>query len=154
MKTFISIALIILAIPLYAQDDDLPEESNPTVRERIQAARVAYITDQLALTPTEAEKFWPIYREFTDKRKVLLKELRYARRHPDASKSADQNEKDLVTLGLEVKQKEVDLERQYSEQLLNVIPAQKVRMLPEVERKFRMLLLKQIQERRRGREKD
>ena len=83
MKTFISIALIILAIPLYAQDDDLPEESNATVRERIQAARVAYITDQLALTPTEAEKFWPIYREFTDKRKALLKELRYARRHPD-----------------------------------------------------------------------
>lgn len=154
MKTFISIALIILAIPLYAQDDDLPGESSPTVRERIQAARVAYITDQLALTPAEAEKFWPVYREFTDKRKELLKELRYARRHPDPGKSADQNEKDLVTLGLDVKQREVDLERQYSEQLLKIIPAQKLRMLPEVERKFRLLILKQIQERRRGREKN
>jgi hypothetical protein len=59
-----------------------------------------------------------------------------------------------VTLGLEVKQKEVDLERHYSGQLLNVIPAQKLRMLPEVERKFRLLILKQIQERRRGSEKN
>lgn len=154
MKTFLYIVLVALAIPLYAQDDDLPEEKNPTVRERIQAARVAYITDQLALTPAEAEKFWPIYREFTGKRLELLKEVRYARRHPDPAKTADQNEKDLVALGLEVKQKEVDLERQYSEQLLKVIPAQKVRMLPEVERKFRVMILKQIQERRKGREKN
>jgi hypothetical protein len=154
MKTFLYIAMVLLAIPLYAQDDDLPEDSNPTVRERIQAARVAYITDQLALTPAEAEKFWPIYREFTTKRLALLKELRYARRHPDPAKTADQNEKDLVAFGLEVKQKEVDLERQYSEQLLTVIPAQKVRILPEVERKFRLMILKQIQERRKAREKN
>jgi hypothetical protein len=154
MKTFLYIALVLLAIPLYAQDDDLPEDSNPTVRERIQAARVAYITDQLALTSAEAEKFWPIYREFTAKRLALLKEVRYAKRHPDPSKTAEQNEKDLVTLGLEAKQQEVNLERQYSELLLKVIPAQKVRMLPEVERKFRLMILKQIQERRRGRGKN
>ena len=32
--------------------------------ERIKAQKVAYITDELDLTPQEAEKFWPIYNSY------------------------------------------------------------------------------------------
>ena len=63
MKYFIQIVFFCLvAFSAAAQDDeDLPQQE-PKVREKIEAARIAYITDQLALTPEEAEKFWPIYR--------------------------------------------------------------------------------------------
>ena len=30
-------------------------------KERIDAQRVAFITQRLSLTPTEAEKFWPVW---------------------------------------------------------------------------------------------
>jgi Holliday junction resolvasome RuvABC DNA-binding subunit len=157
MKTlFKTIALLLLlSCPAWAQEDsdgdDVQQRSqNATIRERIQAARVAYITEQLALTPEEAEKFWPIYREFTDKRKQTEKELRHARKNPAADKTAEENDKALVELGFKVKQQQLDLEKEYSEKLLKVIPAQKVRMLPEVEHKFRQLVLEQIKQRRQG----
>ena len=69
----------LMSIPAFAQDDELPQPQDQKVRDKIEAARIAYITDQLQLTPAEAEKFWPIYREFADKRREIRRELRDAR---------------------------------------------------------------------------
>ena len=33
-------------------------------KEKIEAVRTAYITNQLNLTPQEAQKFWPIYNQY------------------------------------------------------------------------------------------
>ncbi|HEY9007174.1 hypothetical protein [Ohtaekwangia sp.] len=141
------VVLLLLSAPLFAQDDDIQQEQDPQVKQKIQAARVAYITDQLGLTPGEAEKFWPVYREFSEKRQQLLKQYRQAKRNPDPSKSTEQNDKDLVEMGLKVKQQEVDLEKEYSDKLLKVISAQKLRSLPDAEKRFRQMILDQIQRR-------
>lgn len=146
--------MLLLSARLFAQDEELQQqEQDPKVKQKIQAARIAYITDQLALTPEEAEKFWPIYREFSEKRQHLLKEYRQAKRNPDPNKTAEQNDKDLVDLSLKLKQQEVDLEKDYSGKLLKVISAQKLRTLPEAERKFRQMILDQIQRRQGQRER-
>ena len=34
-------------------------------RKKIEAMKVAYLTEQLNLSPAEAEKFWPVYNEFS-----------------------------------------------------------------------------------------
>ena len=82
MKCLLTLGLALLMLPVWAQDDDdVPAAQDPNVKSKIQAARVAYITDQLALTPEEAEKFWPIYREFSVKRKELR--LQNVRRQSD-----------------------------------------------------------------------
>lgn len=154
MKTLLkTIALLILvANSAWAQgEDDTRPNQDPSVRERIQAARAAYITEQLTLTTDEAEKFWPVYREYSDKRRVLYKELRAARRNPAADKTTEENEKALMELDFKIKQQQLDLEKEYTDKFLKVIPTHKVRMLPEVERKFKLLILDQIQQRRQGR---
>lgn len=122
-------------------------EQDPRVKERIQAARIAYITDQLGLTPEEAEKFWPVYREFSDKRQQLQKQYREMKQNPDATKSSEENEKALMEMGFKLKQQELDLEKDYSGRLLKVISAQKLRSLPEAEKRFRQMILEQIQRR-------
>jgi hypothetical protein len=148
------IVMLLLSARLFAQEEEIQQdEPDPTVRQKIQAARIAYITDQLALTPEESEKFWPIYREFTEKRQHLLKEYRQAKRNPDPNKTAEQNDKELVELSLKLKQQEVDLEKDYSAKLLKVISAQKLRTLPEAERKFRQMILDQIQRRQGKRDR-
>jgi hypothetical protein len=132
----------------WAQDDEeIQQTQDPKGKEKIQAARIAYITDQLELTPEEAEKFWPIYREFSEKRTALQKQYRVAKKNPDPAKSAEENDKELVDLGLKLKQQELDLEKEYSGRLLKVISAQKLRTLPEAEKRFRQLILDQIQRR-------
>lgn len=155
MKTLLhtTLLLLLLSSPALAQDDeDLQQPQNPRIRERIQAARVAYITEQLALTPEEAEKFWPIYREYTEKRRQTQQQYREARKNPPANRTPEENDKALVDLGFKVKQEQLDLEKEYSERLLKVISAQKLRMLPDAERKFRQLILDQIQQRRHDRQ--
>ena len=54
----------------YAQDgDDL------TKQEKIKALYVAYVTQQLKLTPEEAQRFWPVHTQFEADLKALNKDL-------------------------------------------------------------------------------
>ncbi|MEO8474571.1 MAG: hypothetical protein ABI477_20375 [Chryseolinea sp.] len=147
MKYLFVMSLTLMMFSALAQDDDLPPAQDPKVRNKIQAARIAYITDQLALTPAEAEKFWPIYREFSEKRKEIRQQLRDARRNPDPKKTQEQVDQDVVNTQFDVKQKELNLEKDYSGKLLKVISAQKLRTLPDAERRFRQIILEQIQRR-------
>ena len=142
-----SILIVFLTLPVLAQEDDIPGTQDARVRDKIQAARVAYITDQLKLTPAEAERFWPIYREFAEKRQVLRRQLNETPQGPQQGKTTEQIQKEMVDRHFNVKQQELNLERDYSARLLNVISAQKLRTLPEAERRFRQMILEQIQRR-------
>lgn len=137
--------LLLLAMPAMAQQEAEPDPeetpaADPKVKEKINAARVAYITERLGLTAEEAEKFWPVYREYVQKRQGLRKQFR------DAKKSGT-DEKELLDLDLKLKQQELDLEKDYSGRLQKVISAQKLMSLRQAEVDFRRLLLRQIQQR-------
>jgi hypothetical protein len=143
MKKFITLFLsLALFIPAFAQDEEeLVKDTK--AQEKIKAARIAFITEKLGLSPAEAEKFWPVYNEFAQKRK----ELRVQARETNATKPVDQTDKEAVNAQLQLRQKELDLEKEYSNKLLNVVPAQKVMALRKTETEFRNLLIKQIQQR-------
>lgn len=142
MKKLLQIVLaLLLAIPVFAQDAD-PEDApiDPKAKEKINAARAAYITERLGLTPEEAEKFWPVYREYVQKRQHLRKQFREA-------KKSGKDEKELIDLDLKIKQQELDLEKDYSGRLQKVISAQKLMNLRQAEGDFRRILIRQIQQR-------
>ena len=136
----IILLLLCLFSPAYAQDEEPVTPQDPKARARIDAARAAYITERLGLSADEAEKFWPIYREFAGKRQELQQQLREARRE---GKSDDE----LVELGLTIKQRELDLEKEYSGQMMRVITAQKLMNLRPAEREFTRIIIQQIQQR-------
>jgi len=147
MKNIIILFLSILFIsPALAQEEEMIKQ-DPKAQEKIQAARIAFITERLGLTPAEAEKFWPVYREFSMKRMEIKKQFEQKRNTPDPSKTTEQNEKENIEYGLQLRQKELDLEKEYSTKLLNVVPPQKVMALRGAEDDFRKLVIKQIQQR-------
>jgi hypothetical protein len=147
MKKIIIILLgFFIAANVVAQEEE-PVVKDPKAQEKIKAARIAFITERLGLTPAEAEKFWPVYREFSLKREELRQQYRENRKNPDPKKTVEQNEKDALDLGLNLKQRELDLEKEYSGKLLNAVPAQKVMALRGAEHDFRKLLIDQIQKR-------
>jgi hypothetical protein len=142
------IFLSVMAISAFAQDEDLSQPQDQKVRDKIEAARIAYITDQLQLSPGEAEKFWPIYREFAEKRRGIRQQMREAR-----TANPTQTDQEAVDQQFKMKQQELDLEKDYSGRLLKVISAQKLRSLPQAERKFRQMILDQIQRRQMQQER-
>lgn len=131
---------LVLCIPLIAQDEERAAPQDPKAKARIDAARAAYITDRLGLTTEEAEKFWPVYREFAGRRQELRQQFINAKREgkPD---------QELVDLGLKVKQQELDLEKEYSGKMMKVISAEKLMNLRTAEREFTRLIIQQIQQR-------
>ncbi|MEY3415919.1 MAG: hypothetical protein RL060_30, partial [Bacteroidota bacterium] len=61
------LTLLALASTAYAQ--------NPGNREKIEAAKIGFISERLALTPKQAQTFWPIYNEYTFKKKEIRKAI-------------------------------------------------------------------------------
>lgn len=146
MKKLLTIFFVFASLTTIAQDDDLQQEPNlgGNVRQKINAARAAYITNRLQLTTSEAEKFWPIYNEYTQKRQDLKMQYRTA-------KLNGTDEKTLLDLHLKIKQQELDLEKDYSARLVTVISPQKLAQLRDAEQEFRKLLLRQIEQRQQQR---
>jgi len=139
----------LVTFSVQAQDQD--EQDNvrdPKAVEKIQNLRIAYISEKLALTPDQAQKFWPLYHEFVQKRGALRKELKTAQRSIDPNNADPQKQKQLLDLSLNLRQKELDLEKEYSGRLLTVINAEQVLNLRKAEQDFRTMIINQLQQRR------
>ena len=112
--------------------------------EKIRSLEIAYLTKQLELTPDEAEKFWPVYNNYTKEFLELLKKRREARYNknadPDATISAD----------LVYESKMLELKKKYRKLYAKAIPPQKILALYKAEGEFREHLYKQLNSRRKG----
>jgi hypothetical protein len=136
----------------WAQEIITPEKQDSKMLDKINAARIALITEKLKLSPDQAEKFWPVYREFTEHRMELRKQFKEAERNQDVNKPKAERDQELIKLGLQLKQQNVDLEKNYSERLLKVISAQQFLTIPKAEEEFRRMLLQRLQDREDMRE--
>lgn len=117
--------------------------------ERVEALRVAFITDKLELTPEEAQGFWPIYNEYLQKEKALHKEFRPERgsRQKELSEADAQK---MIENSFDKEEKSLELKREYYKRLQTVVSVQKVARLSQAERGFKQHLLRNMQERRGG----
>ncbi|MEI9920104.1 MAG: hypothetical protein WDO14_15115 [Bacteroidota bacterium] len=129
-------------------DNDQQQQVDPKAQEKINSLRIAYLTDKLGLTSDQAEKFWPIYREFAEKRREIRSELRTAAKGIDQKNPDPKKQQELVDLSLKIKQRVLDLEKDYSGRLLKVVTAEQMLRLPNAEAEFRAYLNDLIQQRR------
>lgn len=122
-----------------------PDRMSPESRERIEAQRVAHITQQLQLTPDEAAKFWPIYNEY----KEALKAIREDFDRPDFTSITDEQAGKMIEQQLQMEQQRLTLKRNMITRLQTVVNARKVLMLQSAENSFNRELLRRVQENKR-----
>ena len=70
MKKFTLLFAIIMGTALMAQPKDFKER-----KAKLDAMRVAFITEELELTPEEAQVFWPVFNERNKKVEDLRREM-------------------------------------------------------------------------------
>lgn len=117
--------------------------------EKIEAARVAFLTNRLSLTTEQAQKFWPLYNEFDAKRRALRK--RSSGRAREMATLADNQLQGAVDDLFAARQEELNLEKEYSVKFQKAITLRQLLVLYRSEREFTKFLLKKIEERRGGR---
>jgi hypothetical protein len=145
-KLFAIVLLLITSLAGVAQDEEDTVPQEPKAREKINAARAAYITERLGLTPAEAEKFWPLYREYAQKRQDLKQQFNQAKKQ---GKPAEE----LLDLEYKLKQQGLDMEKDYSGKIRQTISPEKMLNLRRAEEDFRKLILQQLQQRQLNNQK-
>jgi Spy/CpxP family protein refolding chaperone len=149
MKKLIYILFVAwICLPIQAQDMDEEQPQDASAKDKIKAARIGLITQRLNLTPEQAEKFWPLYNEFDQKRKEIRKPFREAQKQIDPNKPDPKQQQALVDLGLKIKQDELNLEKEYSNRMMGVITAQQMLNLRQAERDFRNIIINMLNNRR------
>ncbi|MES2863664.1 MAG: sensor of ECF-type sigma factor [Bacteroidota bacterium] len=124
------------------------QENDPR-KERIKSLKIAFISQKLALTSVEAEKFWPIYNKY-DEKIMVLKEAQMKLRH---QRRVGTDEEALKKIE-EAEEKEAEvmvLKKKMRAELIPVITAEKVLKLEQLEQEFHRKLLEKLNERRGNR---
>jgi len=120
--------------------------------EKYYAQKIAFITNELELTPEESTLFWPYYNEYNNKKDELHAEImQYKKdlRGKYATLSEEDAEKALLFYQEHIR-KMNQLEIEYQNKYLEVIPATKVLSLLKAENDFRRQMLKKLGRKRRG----
>jgi hypothetical protein len=144
-RIFLSLtAVVLLAISANAQElgDKI---NNPRVRERIQAARVAYITERLNLNTKESQQFWAINNEY-EAAKRSIKQQYQSGGNLEAMSDAEAEKR--LRQQLKMEEELLELKQSYIERFLEVVPARKVVLFQKADKEFRLELLRKVRDRR------
>ena len=140
VKYFAIVVLIIsYANSIYGQ----PGEER---KQKIEAQKATYITNQINLTPEEAQKFWPFYNEYQLKKEELQKAKRLSmQEYRIGSINMEESEMEKIIDGyIDIQVKEAELLKEYHEKYKTVLPIEKVIKLYQAENQFKQFLLRQI----------
>lgn len=139
-KTTILIIILTIAFTasLKAQDDF------PRAKEKIRAAKVGLITSHLNLTEDQAKTFWVVYEEFDKKRAEIRKNIREMTAESRNITTTDDKILADIKEVLSLKQKEVDLEKEYLSKFLKTINVRQLSELFKTEQLFNQMLVKKL----------
>jgi len=135
---FIALCTVTSAYAQHRSDDEI---------KRIQDAKVAIITNRLNLTPEQSTGFWPIYNEYSQKRREIHREQRMIINNKKALGKTDNQVLNNLKEVQDLRQKELDLEKEYQGHFLKVISASQVIELYKAERTFNDMLIQRLKQR-------
>ena len=138
------IVMLLIQFGALAQPPHEGKESHQERRKKIQAMKVEFITTKLAMTPAEAQKFWPVYNEFNEKLHQLEKERRKATHASRDIELSDKEMEALIQMNFDTDQKILDLKREYDLMFKKVLSIQKVGKLYMAEAEFKHELLRKM----------
>ncbi len=147
MRTITFALLMLITVGAIAQDRGRSEK----MKEKIEAKKIAFITSGLDLTPEEAQKFWPIYNQLQadmDNLKSEVKKIRPSRDMTEAEAT------DYIAQAMEYEEKELQLRKQFIDDVEGVITMKKVAQLRHLEREFKRKMLDDIRKRYKRKRSD
>src|SRR5690606_24544201 len=152
-----SIHLIALAL-LLPITIVVAQESRAERFERIESEKIAFITKELNLTPSEAQKFFPVYNQYHREISKLKQERRSMGRLGNKSQLENKtipgnnfNLSDRDVLAFDAK--ELEVKKTYRKSFAAIVGQARASRFFEVEEEFRNYLLRELQQRRRDRDR-
>src|SRR5690606_33706831 len=143
-----------LFIMLLVSTGAVAQESRAQRFERIEAEKIAFITEALKLTPLEAQKVFPVYNQYFKESSTLKREKRNSRPNYAPTlqsqkvpgNSLNPSHRDVLAFDA----KELEVKKIYRKRFTDILGAARASRFFEVEEEFRNYLLRELQQRRRA----
>lgn len=134
------------------------QESRAQRFERIEAEKIAFITKELNLTPSEAQRFFPAYNQYFKEISTLKRERRSNKPNytPNlqsqklAGNGFNPSNRDVLAFDA----KELEVKKIYRKRFSDIIGPARASRFFEVEEEFRNYLLRELQHRRRDKDNE
>jgi hypothetical protein len=140
---------LILLLTLFSNlSTAVAQRDGESRKEKMKALKVAFVTEELELTGTEAQQFWPVYNEYEAAMATIKKDNRKSRMTGTENLSESEMNAWLDN-HLKREEDRVSVKRTYIAKFKKVLPVQKVVKLISLEQKFKKELLQKVRENRR-----
>lgn len=113
-------------------------QRTPVDREKLQAARIAFITTRIDLKPEQAEKFWPIFNEFDNSREKTMREISHLGK--DTETISEEEAKSRIQKRLQLQGELLKKEEAFVNEVSKVLSSKQVLMLSNIARDFNRYL--------------
>ena len=151
IKKLLLLLIVFISVNSFGQDGSLIRKK----REQIKSLKVAFITEELQLTPDEASKFWPLYNSYEDQQKQIKKEkIKGYMDRMDSDSENKLSEKEAATMLAQMESSEEELfqvRRKFVTSLKAVITPIKILKLKKAEENFNKRLLQQYRDKKKNR---
>jgi len=124
MKKLIILLVLIFCSLGFTQIESFESDYVEMLKKNIQDESKMIVADNLALTEEQAEIFWPLYDEYdaaydklVDERVKVIEDYMMNYYGLD-----EETGKELITKSIELKQKVVDIQKEYINKMLDVLP--------------------------------
>jgi len=142
-KTTIFFLLMLISFGTIAQS------VNPSDRqEKIESLKRAFIAEKLDLTVEEAEKFWPVFNEYSKDKKANKKQLKDLMESVQSSTPNKAALEESINKGSDLRIAEVQRDEKFLTDCLEILSPDKVRKLITIEHEFRKKLMEKLRERK------
>jgi hypothetical protein len=124
-------------------------ESGPQSKlDQIQSQKIAFFTNEIGLTASEAERFWPMYNELFQKREAFNtqknKLLRQLSSEATIAAISEKELKALLDSYLICIERDAELQMEYYKKFATILPAKKVARFYIAEQLFIQILLQNM----------
>ena len=143
------ISLFIL-LSLFSVSAAYSQRRSEEEMRKIQDAKVAIITNRLSLTPEQSAGFWPVYNEYSQKRRDIHRSQRKIINDKKAEGKTDEQVLNNLKEVQDLRQQELDLDKEYQNRFLKVISANQVIELYKAERTFNDMLIQRLKQKPQG----
>lgn len=144
LKNIFPILLVLISTSFYGQN-------NNQKKEKIKALKIAFITNELNLTTSEATAFWPVYNSYDEKQYNLRREksktFRDKIQNASADKLSDKEAISVLRTMEDIDDKLYQLRKKMNSDLSSILSPMKMVRLKKAEEDFNRSLLKQYRNR-------
>lgn len=145
-KVFTAIIVLLIASAFEAKAQGQDDQ------DKLTAYKIAFFTQKLNLSSTEAEKFWPVYNDFSARKNKIQLE-RVALMRYTMQNEANLSEQELSTTADKLAQSfadEANLIVSFNADIKKILPPAKVIRLFQSENQYKQQLLRELNQRRQG----